>query len=146
MTNHWKIFDLMVFVWTYEWHCWAEPDRMSVLEKQSMIPNVKELHAPDEKSKGNSPTLVNAQSVTLAIWNNILLLRSIIFRVFQLSRCIFQSEFQNPKRHNYFRSKFTCRLTNCPPKTYISPFIVAEQESTVLMPSPLPLTSHSYGP
>ena len=40
---------------------------MSVLEKQSMIPNVKELHAPDEKSKGNSPTLVNAQSVTLAI-------------------------------------------------------------------------------
>ena len=148
MRNHhtWKNnFEVKywLFIWTYEWHCWAEPDRKSVLEKQSIIPNGNVLHEPDEKSNGNSPMLVNAQFVTLAIWNSILFTISFFetptlasfWCHTQLLSSVAQSEF-----------KFTCRLTNWPPKTYISPFNVAEQESTVLTPSPLLGWSHSYGP
>ena len=58
---------VLVYIITYEWH-WLLVEKLIASGKQSITPNENVLHAPCLKLKGNSPTFVNAQFSTLAIW------------------------------------------------------------------------------
>ena len=52
---------------TYSWQSLS-----AFREKQRIIPKVKVLHAPESKSKGNSPTFLSSQSSIRLIWNRFI--------------------------------------------------------------------------